>query len=105
MNSHTNARGRLAGRVPGIDYLQLRADGSIDLDILAIIETEDGHRIALPADGVGVSCAAEPIADLHENVSLTTAAEDYGWVNARQVSEVGTVNFATGKVHIDAYMQ
>jgi hypothetical protein len=99
------ATGRLTGRVRGIDYLRLRTDGRIDLDIRAIVETQDGHRIALSADGVGVPRAGEPVADLRENVSLTTAAENYGWVNKRQVWGVGTVNFATGTIHIDAYMQ
>ena len=99
------ASGRLAGRVRGIDYLRLRADGRIDLDIRAIVETEDCYRIALSADGVGVPRAAEPIADLRENVSLTTAVKDYGWVNTRQVWGVGTVDFAAGKIHVDAYMQ
>lgn len=99
------ATGRLTGRVTGVDYLRIRADGRIDLDIRATIETKDGHRIALSADGVGMPRAAEPIADLYENVSLTTAAESYAWVNTRQVWGVGTVNFATGKIHIDAYMQ
>ena len=99
------AIGRLAGRVRGVDYLRLRADGRVDLDIRAIIETGDGCRIALSADGVGVPRATEPVADLSENVTLTTAADDYAWVNARQVWGSGTVNFATGKVHIDAYMQ
>jgi hypothetical protein len=75
------------------------------LDIHATIETEDGHRIALYADGVGAPRVAEPIADLSENIRLTTAAESYAWVNARQVWGIGTVNFATGKVHIDAYLQ
>jgi hypothetical protein len=99
------ARGRLTGRVRGVDYLRLRADGRIDLDIRATIETDDGRRIALSADGVAVPRAAEPIADLSENVSLTTAAEDYGWINTRQIWAPGTVNFATGKIHLDAYMQ
>jgi len=27
------------------------------------------------------------------------------WVNTRQVWGIGTVNFAVGKIHIDAYMQ
>ena len=99
------ATGRLAGRVRGVDYLRLRADGRIDLDIRAIVETGDGHRIALSADGVGVPRAAEPVADLSENVSLSTAAKDYSWVNTRQIWGSGTVNFATGKIHIDAYMQ
>jgi hypothetical protein len=99
------ATGRLTGRVRGIDYLVVRADGRVDLDIRAIIETQDSHRIALSADGVGVPRAAEPIADLCENIRLTTAAEHYGWVNTRQVWGFGTVNFAAGKIHIDAYMQ
>jgi hypothetical protein len=30
-------------------------DGRIDLDVRAVVETEDGHGIVLPADGVGVS--------------------------------------------------
>lgn len=99
------ATGRLAGDVRGIDYVRLRADGRIDLDIHAVVETQDGCRIALSADGVGVPRADEPIADLRENVKLTTARKDYAWVNTRQVWCIGTVNFATGKIHIDAYMQ
>ena len=58
------AKGRLTGRVRGIDYLRMRADGRVDLDIRAIVETEDGHRVALSADGVAMPRAAEPIADL-----------------------------------------
>jgi Protein of unknown function (DUF3237) len=99
------AMGRLTGTVRGTDYLRIRADGRVDLDIRAVIETGDGSRIALSADGVGNPRADEPVADLFENVSLTTAAEDYAWVNARQSWGFGTVNFATGKIHIDAYMQ
>ncbi|MDA1185645.1 MAG: DUF3237 family protein [Acidobacteria bacterium] len=98
------AVGRLAGRVRGVDYLRMRADGRIDLDIRAVLETEDGCRIALSADGVATPRTAEPIADLCENVTLSTAAEGYAWVNTRQIWGVGTVNFAEGKVHIDAYM-
>jgi hypothetical protein len=99
------AKGRLSGRVRGVDYLRMRADGRIDLDIRATIETEDGHRIALSADGVGLPRVTEPIADLCENVCLTTAAANYAWVNTRQIWAPGTVNLAAGKVHIDAYMQ
>ena len=99
------ATGRLTGTVRGVDSLRLRADGRVDLDIRAVIETADGHRIALSADGVGAPRAAEPIADLSENVRLTTAAEQYAWVNTRQIWGFGTVDFSTGKIHIDAYRQ
>ena len=99
------ATGRLSGSVQGVDYVEIRADGRFDLNIKGTIETVDGNRIALSAGGVGTPRAGEPIADLCENVCLTTAAKDYAWVNSRQVWGVGTVNFATGKIHIEAYMQ
>jgi Protein of unknown function (DUF3237) len=96
-------KGRISGRVR--DYLRLRADGRLNLDIRATIETGDGHRIALSAGGVGVPRAGEPITDLFENVCLTTAAADYAWVNARQIWGVGTASFATGKIHVEGYLQ
>jgi len=99
------AVGRLAGMVRGVDFVRVRADGRIDLDIRATIETEGGHRIALSADGVAMPREAEPVADLLENITLSTAIEEYGWVNARQVWGVGTVDFAAGKIHIAAFLQ
>ena len=69
------------------------------------LRIEGGAVLLLSADGVGNPHAGEPIADLFENVSLTSAAEDYAWVNTRQGWGFGTVNFATGKIHIDTYMQ
>jgi hypothetical protein len=77
----------------------------MDLDIRAVIATDDGQAIALAADGVANSRAGESIADLYENVALTTASEKYAWVNARQVWAIGTVNLAEGKVHIEGFMQ
>jgi hypothetical protein len=100
-----NATGRISGGVRGVDYLRMRADGRIDLDIRATIETADSHRIALCADGVAVLRPGEPVAELSENVTLTTAAEGYAWVGTHQIWGAGTVNMATGKIHIDAYMR
>lgn len=99
------ASGRLAGRVRGVDYARMRGDGRIDLDIRATIETDDGQRVALAADGVAVPRATEPVADLFENVTLSTAAESHAWVNTRQVWAIGTVDFAAGKIRIAAYLQ
>lgn len=98
-------KGRVTGSVRGVDYLRMRADGRIDLDIRATIETNDGHRIGLSADGVAVPREGEPIADLCENVRLITAAAGYTWVHTRQTWGVGHVNLATGKIHIDGYQQ
>jgi len=99
------AAGRLTGAVSGVDYLQIRADGRMNLDIHAVVETDDGQKIALAADGVASPRPAEPVADLYENVSLSTASEKYAWVNARQIWAIGTVNLAEGKIHIEGFMQ
>jgi hypothetical protein len=98
-------KGRLTGKVRGVDYLLMRADGRADLDVRATVETEDGHRIAVHIDGVATPRASEPIVDLVENVRLTTAAPKYDWVNTRQIWGLGTVNLTTGKIHVEAFMQ
>ena len=98
-------KGRLTGKVRGVDYLVMRADGRIDLDVRATLETDDGHRIAVHIDGAASPRATEPVVDLVENVRLTTAAQSYDWVNARQIWGLGTVNLATGKIQVEAYMQ
>jgi Protein of unknown function (DUF3237) len=99
------SKGVLAGKVHGVDYLVMRADGRTDLNVHATIETEDGQRIAAHIGGVASPRQNEQVIDLHENIRLITASEKYSWVNSRQVWGVGAVNLATGKAHIEAYMQ
>ena len=99
-------KGRITGKVrSGVEYLQLRADGRIDLDGRATVETEDGHRIAIRIEGVATLRANEPMLDLAANVRLTTAAQKYDWVNTRQIWGLATINLATGKIHVESFMQ
>jgi Protein of unknown function (DUF3237) len=94
---------RLSGKVTGVDYLHIRADGRFQLDIHGEITTEDGSRISLKADGVAVPRKDSPIADLRENVTLFSSSKDYTWVNTIQVWAVGTVDLAAKVVHIAGY--
>jgi Protein of unknown function (DUF3237) len=98
-------RGRLAGRAHGVDYLRVRPDGRIDLDLHLIIETEDGHRIALSGDGQAAPRPGEPVLDIFANVRLSTASKDCAWVNERQIWGVGTASLATGKILVEGFMQ
>ncbi|MGH9353352.1 MAG: DUF3237 family protein [Terriglobia bacterium] len=98
-------KGRLSGRQHGVDYLRMRADGRIDLDLHVIVETDDGHRIALSGDGQAAPRNGEQMWDILANVRLTTASEEYTWVNERQIWSVGTGDMASGKVHVVAYRQ
>jgi hypothetical protein len=94
---------KLSGAVTGVDYLSVRADGRFQLHIHAAITTDDGASIALFADGIAVPREGSSILDLKENVTLTTSASAYSWVNKLQVWGVGTVDLATQEVKVTGY--
>lgn len=94
---------KLKGKVAGVDYLRVRADGRFELHIHAEITTDDGQKISLHADGVGLPREGSPIVGLRENVTLFTSSKDYAWVNTLQVWGAGTVDLAEQVVHIKGY--
>jgi hypothetical protein len=92
---------KLNGSVTGVDYLHVRADGRMQLDIHGEITTEDGKKIALYADGVAIG--QPPVLQLRENATLTTSHPEYSWVNTLQVWAPGTVDLANGEVRVRGY--
>ena len=94
---------KLKGKVTGIDYLNMRADGRTQLNVYVKITTEDGQNIAGQVGGIGTPRPNTSIIDLRENVTLFTSSEDYKWVNTVEVWATGTVDTATGKINISAY--
>ena len=94
---------KLSGKVSGIDYTHMRADGRFQLDVHAEVTTEGGQKISLKADGVAIQREGSSISDLRENVTLFSSSEDYKWVNTIQVWGVGTVDLATQTIYIAGY--
>jgi hypothetical protein len=94
---------KLKGSVTGVDYLQIRADGRFELHIHGEITTDDGTRIALFANGVAAPREGSSIADLRENVTLSTSSKDFAWVNPLQIWAIGTVDLAEQVVRIKGY--
>lgn len=64
----------------------------------AVDPDEDGKKIAFFADDVLTPKSGSPIAQLRLNVTLTTSAAQYSWVNRIQVWAPGTVDFAKREV-------
>jgi len=94
---------RLKGKVTGVDYLHVRADGRFNLHIHAAITTDDGEKISLQADGVALPRPGSPVAGLRENVTLFSSSKAYAWVNGLQVWATGTVDVAGQTVHLKGY--
>lgn len=95
---------KLNGKVVGVDYMSLRADGRTDLNVRIKIITDDGHHIAAKMNGNAVVRADSSIIDFRENGRLLTSTEEYKWVNNLQVWASGTVDRSTGQVKLTAYV-
>jgi hypothetical protein len=90
------ATGRIAGTITGVDYLTVRADGRMELDLHATITTREG-------DGVAISEGDARVA-LRENVKLSSADPAWTWVNPLQIWAVGEADMAKGEVRVRGYV-
>jgi len=99
-----SVKGRVTGSFRGVDYLRVRPDGRRELELRGTIETNDGSRIALAAEGVGSPRESEPIVDLAVKIDLLTAAAAYSWVNAKQAWGSGHADLTTNKLHVEVYL-
>ena len=88
---------RVEGTIKGVDYLTVRADGRLFLDLHAAITTKDGARINVTESGINDRGNLRLSMDFHTN------DERYTWLNRKHVWGIGTVDFATGDVKIKGY--
>jgi hypothetical protein len=96
---------KLNGYLTGVDYLLVRADGRCDLNMHACIATEDGARLAFWSDGIFVPPTDDSgIAQIRENVRLTSADPRYQWVNQLQIWLTGYIELAKEAIHVQAYV-
>ena len=96
--------GPLAGYISGCDYLNIRADGRMELDIKATITTPEGRKIAVAAGGVAVPEPGSTASQLRENVKLTTADPDYAWLNQLEIWATGRADIGDGSLLVRGYV-
>jgi hypothetical protein len=122
MNGHfggTVTHGELAGaKMTGVDYFLLRHDGVGVVRAHEVITHQDRviavqlHGLLLPPQGItaprpedmtkpGFAWPAAPYS-IHVSASFETAAPALAHLNRTVVAHSGTVNFATGKLAIEA---
>ena len=94
----------IQGKVKGVDYLTVRADGKFLLRLYAIVITDDGDSVALEEDGILIPDQEDPqYADLQLNIKFTTASPHYAWLNKKLVWGIGQVDREKGSIYIRAY--
>lgn len=92
----------ISGKVKGIDYLEVRADGKFMLNLQATIVTSDGESIALKEDGILIP-NANGTGDLYLNMQFSTASPKYQWINKKQVWGICEANMLRGTVKVKGY--
>lgn len=88
---------KINGKISGVDYLEVRADGRFFLDLHARILTDDGAQIQVTETGINDNGA------LKLNMEFHTNDERYSWLNREQVLGLGTVDFNTGQAIVKGY--
>ncbi len=86
--------------VRGVDYVTVRTDGNMDLDIRAVIGEK---RESIAYHGSGVSIAnPDQSADPRELITFQTGNEELGWLN----NEVGVCfgHGVAGKLTLQLYL-
>lgn len=94
---------RLRGRVlpvAGGDWVSVRDDGSMRLDVRLVLETHDGALVYMTYGGVGV-VGDDGSLSLRTAPVFETAAPEYAWLNRIQAVATGSV--APGTVTYDVY--
>lgn len=86
--------------VKGIDYVTVRADGNMDLQIKGVIG-EKRESVAYTAIGVSIA-NPDQSADPKELLTFQTGNEDLAWLN----DEIGVAlgHGEGGKLHLDVHL-
>ena len=95
---------KIKGKISGIDYFYLRADGIGFIDAQMIVTTTEGDRIAIHTQGISTLHEGSAVSQFSESESFLTASVKYAWINRIQGWATGTVDLATGKLAAKSYI-
>lgn len=86
--------------VQGVDYVTVRSDGNMKLDIHGVIG-EQRESVAYRGTGVSIS-NPDQSADPRELITFETGNDDFGWLN----SEIGVAfgHGAEGRLDLTIYL-
>jgi len=94
---------RLTGTVVGVDYLNIRADGRIELHIHGRLNTADGASLSYSGNGVALPQPGTGLLHFSENVLLHCSDPRYTWVNRLPVWARGTIELARGEIRATGF--
>jgi hypothetical protein len=93
---------RLSGRIARTNYLTLRPDGVAELDVRAMLKTDDDHVVSVRGSGLATT-GDDGLASGTLALRFQTASETLVWLN-QEVGIAGTrADMANGTLELTAY--
>lgn len=91
--------GRVQGRVTGTDYLTIRPDGLLELNVQATLASDDGELVAVSGTGLGLHGADGAVSG---RLALRFAAAGPGlaWMNSVLGVAVTRADMRTGRLEM-----
>ena len=89
---------KLSGKMHGIDYMLGRSDGIIELNVRAVIVTEDKVNISVQISGY---MDGEELKDTQ--IKMFTGHEKYRWLMSKII--IGKGKSANGQLELDYYYE
>lgn len=95
---------KIKGSIVGVDHAVVRGDGRFDLNLSAVITTDDGEKIDLRGGGIfGMPDPKTGYAQIRADVQLTAFSPKYAWVNPLVVWETGASFVPKGEIRLQGY--
>ena len=93
---------QLKGSFRSVDYLNVRADGRIELHGHGRLDLNDGGKVSLFAEGLA-TLDAGGVLQLRESMTLKSNSPAHAWVNSIPVWATGTASVASGELRLRGY--
>ncbi|MBN1382759.1 MAG: DUF3237 domain-containing protein [Deltaproteobacteria bacterium] len=89
---------KLSGKMRGIDYILIRSDGIAELNVRAVLVTDDKVNISVQISGYG---HGEELKDTQ--IRISTGHEKYRWLMSKII--IGKGKMADGILELDYYYE
>ena len=89
---------KLSGKMRGIDYMLRRSDGIVELNVRAVIVTDDQINISVQISGYG---QGDELKDTQ--IRMITGHEKYRWLMSKII--IGKGKSANGDLELDYYYE
>ena len=93
-----DVRGKLSGKMHGVDYILERSDGIVELNVRAVLVTEDNANISIQISGYMEN---EALKDTQ--IKMVTGHEKYRWLMSKII--IGKGKAADNKLELDYYYE